>query len=450
MRIINDIKEARSTLLRRLPMELEESHQGALTGAKDGSDEDATPWQIVERIITEVRTRGDEALMDYARQFDGGAPDSLEVKREEIISAPSRISPELLDALNLAARRIRDFHLNHMRNSWIDFDEGGLGQWIRPLEKVGLYVPGGTASYPSTLLMSAIPARIAGVKEIVVVTPSKGGQIPPATLAAADIARVDRVFGVGGAQAIAALAFGTKSIPRVDKICGPGNIFVQMAKKMVYGTVDIDGIYGPTETVVLADETADPAICAADLLSQAEHDPLATAILITTSPELALKVKEEVEHQLTDLERREIAAASLEKNGGIVVVRDMEQAANLVNDYAPEHLLLMVRDAWSHMDKLKNAGGIFIGESSPEVIGDYVAGPSHIMPTGGAARYGSPVTVDDFLKVTSVVAVNSETFDKIAPAAVTIARAEGLEGHARAVEIRSTKAREEEPAKDEH
>ncbi|MFC1925947.1 histidinol dehydrogenase [Chloroflexota bacterium] len=439
MRIINDIKEAKSALLRHVPLELEAVPPGVRQGINEVFAEDLTPQQVVERIITEVRSKGDVALLDYARRFEGSDLDSLEVSREEIVSACSRIDPELLSALNLAAQRIRDFHLNHKRHSWIDFNEGGLGQWIRPLKKVGLYVPGGTASYPSTLLMSAIPAKIAGVEEIIVVTPSKGGEIPLATLAAADIARVDRVFRIGGAQAVAALAFGTQSIPKVDKICGPGNIFVQLAKKTVYGTVDIDGIYGPTETVVLADEDADPAICAADMLSQAEHDPLASAIMITTSSEFATRVKGEVEHQLAKLERREIAAASLERNGVIVVISDMGQAVELINDYAPEHLLVMVRDAWSHVEKIENAGGIFIGESSPEVIGDYIAGPSHIMPTGGAARFGSPITVDDFLKVTSIVALNDQTFKKISPAAVTIARAEGLEGHARAVEIRSTK-----------
>lgn len=444
MKIIYNIEEAKTTILNRVPLEVEDIPQGIKQGIKEVFAQDLTPQQVVERIINEVRLKGDTALFDYARRFEGALAGSLEVKREEIASACSRISPELNSALNLAASRIREFHLNHVRKSWIDFSEGGLGQWIRPLKRAGIYVPGGTAAYPSTLLMGAIPAKVAGVKEVIVVTPSKGGEVPPATLAAAHIAQVDRVFGVGGAQAVAALAFGTRSIPRVDKICGPGNIFVQLAKKAVYGIVDIDGIYGPTETVVLADESADPAMCAADLLSQAEHDPLASAILITTSSELAAKVETEVGQQLTKLERREIVAASLERKGGIVVVDQMEQAVMLVNDYAPEHLLIMVRDSWSWAEKIENAGGIFIGESSPEVIGDYIAGPSHIMPTGGAARFGSPVTVDDFLKVTSIVAVNRETFDKIAPAAVTIARSEGLDGHARAVEVRSTKAREEE------
>ena len=269
------------------------------------------------------------------------------------------------------------------------------------------------------------------------------GTIPPATLVAADIAKVDRIFSIGGAQAIAALALGTQTIPKVDKICGPGNIFVQLAKKMTYGTVDIDGIYGPTEIVILADETANPVLCAADLLAQSEHDPMASAILITTSPEMATKVNEEIEYQLNELERREIAAASLENKGGIVVVDDLDQAIQLINVYAPEHLYLVIQDAWSHLDKFENAGGIFIGESSFEVIGDYIAGPSHVMPTGGAARFSSPLTIDDFLKTTSIIAIDSLTFEKIATSAATIAQFEGLSGHARAVDLRLNKSRGE-------
>ncbi|HJX70192.1 MAG TPA: histidinol dehydrogenase [Dehalococcoidia bacterium] len=444
MKIINDLETARTTILKRLPLELQEIPLGLRQRIKEVFAEELTPQQVVEQIVNEVRSRGDAALFDYTKRLEGVEQGSLEVRKEEITQSYVKISQELVSALNLAAQRIRTFHLNYKRQSWIDFGEGGLGQRVRPLEKVGLYVPGGTASYPSTLLMSAIPAKVAGVKEVILVTPpQEGGAIPPATLVAADIAKVDRIFSIGGAQAIAALAFGTQSIPKVDKICGPGNIFVQLAKKMVYGIVDIDGIYGPTETVILADETANPSVCAADLLAQAEHDPLASAILITTSSELATRVNREVEHQLTKLERREVATASLKNKGGIVVVGDIEQALELINDYAPEHLSLMVRDAWSYLNRLENAGGIFIGESSPEVIGDYIAGPSHVMPTGGTARFSSPLTIDDFLKISSIVAIDSETFKKIAPAAKTIAQAEGLGGHARAVEIRLTKSKGE-------
>jgi len=444
LKVINDLEKARSTILKRFPLEQQEVASGLRQRIREVFDEELSPIQVVERVVEEVRCKGDAALFDYARRLERVKLSSLEIEREEIAQAYGKVSQELISALNLAAQRIQDFHLNYNYQSWIDFSEGGLGQRVRPLEKVGFYIPGGTASYPSTLLMTAIPARVAGVREVIVTTPTqKGGTIPPATLVAADISKVDRVFGIGGAQAIAALAFGTQSIPKVDKICGPGNIFVQLAKKLVYGMVDIDGIYGPTETVILADETADPSVCAADLLAQAEHDPLASAILITTSSELAVRINREVEQQLTTLERRETADTSLENKGGIIVVSDMEQAVKLINDYAPEHLCLIMRDAWSYLDKIENAGGVFIGENSPEVIGDYIAGPSHVMPTGGTARFSSPITIDDFLKITSVVAIDSETFNKVAPSAATISKIEGLSGHARAVDIRLTKIRGE-------
>jgi len=304
-------------------------------------------------------------------------------------------------------------------------------------------VPGGTAYYPSTVLMTAIPARVAGVGEIIITTPpGKDGEVPPATLVAADIAGADRIFKVGGAQAIAALAFGTRSIPRVDKICGPGGLFVTIAKRMVYGIVDIDGLYGPTETVILADDSASAECCAADLLAQAEHDVLSVAILITTSAELAAAVDKEVKRQLKGLERADIARRSLQERGHIIIVDDMEQAIALANLYAPEHLALMVRDASSHIESIRNTGGIFIGESSPEVLGDYVAGPSHVMPTGGSARFSSPLGVNDFLKITSVVALSDEDARMLAPVAAAIARVEGLTAHARAAELRFKKRRE--------
>jgi len=441
LKIIHDLKVAKSTLLRRLPLELQEIPKELKQRIKEAFAEELTPQQVVERIIAEVRSKGDVALFDYTKRLDGVELSCLEVKEEEIAQSYAKVSQELVSALNLAAQRIQAFHLNYKRQSWVDFSEGGLGQWVRPLEKVGIYIPGGTACYPSTLLMTTVPAKVAEVKEVIVTTPPREGAIPAATLVAADIAQVDHIFNIGGAPAIAALAFGTQSIPKVDKICGPGNIFVQLAKKMVYGIVDIDGLYGPTETITLADETANPAICAADLLAQAEHDPLASAILITTSSELAARVNQEIENQLIRLERREIAATSLENRGGIILVTDMEQAAELINDYAPEHLSLMMRDAWSYLEKIKNAGGVFIGEDSPEVMGDYIAGPSHVMPTGGTARFSSPLTIDDFLKVTSVIAINSQTLKTIGPAAATIAQAEGLSGHARAVKIRLAKGR---------
>jgi histidinol dehydrogenase len=313
----------------------------------------------------------------------------------------------------------------------------GVGQVVRPLKRVGIYAPGGKASYPSTVLMTAIPAKVAGVEEVVLTTPPlQDGSISSATLVAADIAEVDQIFKLGGAQAIAALAFGTQSVPKVDKICGPGNIFVTLAKKKVFGVVGIDGLQGPTETLILADESANPALCAADLLAQAEHDELASAILITTSSELAERVQKEIEQQLKNLGRQAVAEASFEENGGIITVESMAQAIELVNFYAPEHLSLMVQGAESYIDKIYNAGGIFVGENSPEVLGDYVAGPSHVMPTGGTARFSSPLGVQDFLKVSNVIALDGKELKMLANVASIIANAERLTAHARAAEMR--------------
>jgi histidinol dehydrogenase len=349
-----------------------------------------------------------------------------------------------VQALAMAAERVHSFHLAQRRHSRVDF-ENGLGILLHPVERAGLYVPGGTACYPSTVLMTAIPAKVAGVREVILTTPpGRDGSIPPPTLVAADLAKVDRIFKLGGAQAIAALALGTESVPKVDKICGPGNIFVTLAKKKVFGIVDIDGLHGPTETLLLADDSADAKFLAADLLAQAEHDEAAAAILITTSSELAKKVAEEIERQLAQLERRDIAGESLKQRGGIVVVQDMEQAIELANYYAPEHLSLIVRNPWSYLGKVHHAGGIFVGMDSPEVLGDYVAGPSHVMPTGGTARFFSVLGLADFLRVSSIVALDSEALKALGPAAAAIARAEGLTAHARAVEMRLKVAEEKE------
>jgi histidinol dehydrogenase len=441
MKIIKGIKAAKPILSRYPLVEDYQIPPAARQRIKQVFAQELAPEQVVDKILTEVRSTGDIALFDYTKRIDGVELSHLEVTEEEIATSYTQVSEELISALSLAAQRIRAFHLAHKRQGWIDFSEGGIGQLVRPLERVGIYVPGGTARYPSTVLMSAIPARVAGVRDVILTTPpQKDGMVSPAALVAANIAGVDRIFKVGGAQAIAALAFGTDSIPKVDKICGPGNIFVLLAKKMVYGIVDIDGLYGPTETVIIADETADPIYCAADLLAQAEHDPLASAILITTCEKVAVRVNQEVERQLPMLERREIASASLENKGSIIVVANIGEAVELINSYAPEHLSLKVADAWSYIGQIKNAGGIFIGESSPEVLVDYIAGPSHIMPTGGTACFSSPLGVDDFLKVTSLVAINSETFKALGPAAKVLARAEGLSGHAQAVEVRMSKS----------
>ncbi len=396
-----------------------------------------SPEQAVRQVISEVRCRGDAALYDLTSKIDGVRLSSLEIGKEQIVGAYREVDSGLVSALNLAAERIRSFHQAQRDALWGRTAKQGSGQLIRPLERVGIYAPGGSASYPSTVLMTAIPARVAGVKEIILVTPPGSSKaVPLSTLVAADIAEVDRVFCVGGAQAIAALAFGTESIPGVDKICGPGNIFVVLAKRLVYGVVDIDGLQGPSEVLIIADEAANPGYCAADLLAQSEHDPLASAILVTTSRRLADEVNLEIERQLKDLPRRAIAAESLENNGRIVVVANVDEAIELANLYAPEHLCLMIDGADSYVDRVTNAGGIFIGENSTVALGDYVAGPSHVLPTGGTARFSSPLNIGDFIKISNLVAVDKTGLKQLGSAASTIARAEGLDAHARAVERR--------------
>ncbi len=386
----------------------------------------------VRQIIDGVRNRGDAALLDYTEKFDGVKLSSLEVSKQQIKSAYREVDKELVSALKLGAKQIRSYHQKQKRS----LAKAGSGL-MRPLERIGVYAPGGTASYPSTVLMTAIPARIAGVKEIILVTPPKpDGAVPPATLVAADIAQVDRIFSVGGAQAIAALAFGTESIPKVDKICGPGNIYVVLAKKLVYGIVGIDGLPGPSEVLIIADETANPAYCAADLLAQAEHDPLASAILITKSRRLADMVAQEVKQQLKGLKRQAIAAESLEKRGTIAVVASIDEAIELANLYAPEHLCLMIKDANAYIERVANAGCIVIGDKATVVLGDYVLGPSHVLPTGATARFSSPLNILDFTKLISLADVDEASLRRLGKAAATIARAEGLEAHARAVEKR--------------
>ena len=439
MKVIREF-EAAKAMLQRSPFQFGELPVEIGQRMKKVFGEELTPEEAVARIIADVREKGDAALFDHTERIDGVALESLEVSKEEIRKAYGKVGQELISALGIATERVRSFHLVQLEHSLSRFMEGGLGQIVRPLKRVGIYVPGGTACYPSTVLMTAIPARVAGVKEVILTTPpQQGGEVPPATLVAADMAKVDRVFKVGGAQAIAALAFGTESIPRVDKVCGPGGLFVVLAKRMVFGIVDIDGLAGPTETVILADDSASPVLCAADLLAQAEHDVLACAILITTSSRLAEEVNDELERQLRRLERAKIARQSLEERGKIIVVADVDQAIELANLYAPEHLSLMVRNAFSYVDKIHNAGAIFVG--CPETLGDYVAGPSHVLPTGGSARFRSPLGVGDFLKLTSVVSLSDEDLKALGAVAATIARAEGLTAHARAIEARLSKER---------
>ncbi|MBN2240046.1 MAG: histidinol dehydrogenase [Dehalococcoidales bacterium] len=391
--------------------------------------------QAVRDIIREVSRRGDAALYEFTERYDGVKLDSLAVRKETIEAARNNVSPELVAAINTAAERISAYHELQRDNLLRENTGDGTGWLVRPLNRVGIIVPGAAAPLPSSLLMAVLPAKAAGVKEIVLVTPpQKNGKVHPATLAAADIAGVEKVFSVGGAHAIAALAFGTESIPAVDKICGPGNIWVTLAKKLLYGTVGIDGLFGPSEVVIIADDKANPVYCASDLLAQAEHTS-GSAILLTTSRILADKVRTEVENQLNDLPNREETAKNLEDYGMIGLVDSMEEAVDLANLYAPEHLLVLVENPESYLDGITSAGCVIIGEKGTVALGDYIAGPAHILPTGGTARFGSPLNVTDFVKLTSLIDTD-KTGVEIAKAAKIIAEAEGLQAHAKALEKR--------------
>jgi len=437
IRTITDLTEARKALTRKRGFEEAVLSPRMQEGIRRVFGQDLTAHEVVDRILRDVQRDGDEAIRRYTDAIDGGAPESLEVPKADWDSAYDAISPELRDAMELAAEQIAHFHKKQLRTSWFDYtDEGALGQIVRPLDRVGVYAPGGTAVYPSSLLMTAVPAKVAGVQEIFVCSPPHNGAVSPLILAAAKIAGVDRVFQVGGAQAIGAMAYGTETIPHVDKILGPGNIFVVLAKQRVYGSVAIDALPGPTETLLVADESADAVLAAADMLAQAEHDVMATAILITTSADIARKVEIELERQLKELERADIAGASIVRNGIIAVVPTIEIAVDLSNAYAPEHLCLLLSDPWSAVPLVKHAGGIFVGENSPEALGDYTAGPSHVMPTGGTARFFSPIHVGDFTKVINVAAANRKALTRLGPATIALARAEGLTAHAKAIERR--------------
>ena len=394
---------------------------------------------IVADILADVRENGDTAVKAYCAKFDKAELTSLEVTPEEIQEAISQVEPEFLDILREAAENIRSFHSRQVRNSFVIADKPGivLGQKITPIEKVGVYVPGGTAAYPSTVLMDTIPAKIAGCPQLVMVTPpGRDGKVNPAILAAASIAGVDRIFKVGGAQAIAALAYGTQSIPKVDKIVGPGNAFVAEAKKQVFGRVSIDMIAGPSEILVIADGKSNPVHVAADLLSQAEHDKLASAVLVTDSEELALAVQAELERQLPLLPRQEIAWASIENNGKIIVAETLMAGIEIANEIAPEHLELQVDDPFSYLDAIQNAGSIFLGRSCPEALGDYFAGPNHTLPTSGTARFSNPLSVDDFVKKSQFSYYTPEALAKAADKIAAFAEKEGLRAHGRSVTIR--------------
>ena len=394
---------------------------------------------IVADIIADVKENGDTAVKAYCAKFDKAELTSLEVTPEEIQEAISQVEPEFLDILREAAENIRSFHSRQVRNSFVIADKPGivLGQKITPIEKVGVYVPGGTAAYPSTVLMDTIPAKIAGCPQLVMVTPpGRDGKVNPAILAAASIAGVNRIFKVGGAQAIAALAYGTESIPRVDKIVGPGNAFVAEAKKQVFGRVSIDMIAGPSEILVIADGKSNPVHVAADLLSQAEHDKLASAVLVTNSEKLALAVQAELERQLPLLPRQEIARASIENNGKIIVAETLMAGIEIANEIAPEHLELQVDDPFSYLDAIQNAGSIFLGRSCPEALGDYFAGPNHTLPTSGTARFSNPLSVDDFVKKSQFSYYTPEALAKAADKIAAFAEKEGLRAHGRSVTIR--------------
>lgn len=395
----------------------------------------------VNEIIDNVRTNGDKALFEYTAKFDKFDlnADNIKVTKAEIEEAYSRLDPELVEVLKHSAENIRAFHVKQLRNSWFDAKSDGtiLGMKITAIEKSGVYVPGGKAAYPSSVLMNIIPAKVAGVEQIIMTTPpGADGRVNPGTLVAADIAGADVIYKVGGAQAIAAMAFGTESIPKVDKITGPGNIFVALAKKAVYGYVSIDSIAGPSEIMVLADETANPRYVAADLLSQAEHDELASAILITTSKELAGKVSAEVDGFVKDLERKEIIQKSLDNYGYILVAENMQDAIDAVNEIASEHLEILTRNPFDIMTRVKNAGAMFLGEHSSEPLGDYFAGPNHILPTNGTAKFFSPVNVDDFIKKSSIIAYSKEALEKIHTEIEMFAKSEGLTAHANSIKVR--------------
>ena len=393
----------------------------------------------VREIIAQVRAKGDEALKRYTKEFDGVDITSVEVGQGAIDEGFRMADPMLVDILYRASERVAAFHQHQVRNSFLVNEEDGIlmGQKIIPLERVGLYVPGGTAAYPSSVIMNCIPAKLAGVKEIVMVTPpGKDGKIPPNILAAARICGVNRVFRVGGAQAIAALAYGTESVPRVDKIVGPGNQFVAEAKKQVFGKVGIDMVAGPSEILVIADGKCDPRIVAADLLSQAEHDKNASAVLVTDSEALAVAVQAAIEEQLPKLRREEIARASIDTNGKIIVADSLDTAVEIATELAPEHLEVCVDQPFDYLDKIKNAGSIFLGRNCPEALGDYFAGPNHTLPTSGTARFSSPLSVDDFVKKTQYTYYTRPALEKAQPTVSIFAKQEGLTAHARSIDIR--------------
>lgn len=393
----------------------------------------------VSEIINNVREKGDKAVYDYTVKFDGKAPEKTEITKEEIEELIKDCEPKFLEAITKAAANIKDFHARQVQQSWLTTKENGviMGQRVRGLKRVGIYVPGGTAAYPSSVLMNAIPAKLAGVEEVIMVTPPcKDGKPNPNIMAAAKIAGVDRVFLMGGAQAVAALAYGTETVPKVDKIVGPGNIFVATAKKLLYGVVDIDMIAGPSEILIVADKTANPKFLAADLMSQAEHDRLASSILLTTSDEIAVETEKEVLRQVEKLSRKDIIEYSLSNFGAIIVCSDMTQAVDFANELAPEHLEVCCENPMEYVGKLHNAGSVFLGNYSPEPLGDYFAGPNHVLPTSGTARFFSPLSVDSFVKKSSFIYYTEDALKKDAELIEEFAKKEGLTAHANSITVR--------------
>lgn len=434
-----DPETARQTILKRVPLDEMPVPPSVQERTNQVFGEPLTPAQAVDRILADVRKRGDAALRHWAMQLDGRLPKRFVISRKEIQSALKKLSEKRRNALELAADRIRRFHQAQPVSSWVTQDLGGtLGQFMRPIQRAGIYIPAGSAPLPSSVLMSAIPAQVAGVPEIVLVAPPQGdnGKVASIILATAALLDIEEIYPIGGAQAIAALAYGTESIRPVDKIFGPGNLFVSLAKRRVFGVVGIDSLAGPTETMIIADDSARPDWVAADLLAQAEHDVLASAILLTPCGELIDNVREAIARQLEQRQRSQIINISLDNRGGAILTDNLEEAVQLANEYAPEHLCLVVSDPWRLAEKVMTAGGIFLGEHSFEVLGDYVAGPSHIMPTGGSARFNSPLNVLDFIHITSLVALNPETARKIAPEATILALAENLDAHAFSAQVR--------------
>ena len=436
MRIVHGAEATREALAKGRRLDLASVPSSFLDTTERVFGERLSPVETVSRIIDSVRSEGDRAVRSLTASLEGKEYQRIEVAGSDLETAAGSVDPRVVDAFTHAAGRIRRFHEAARPRDWMDFS-AGYGCISRACDSVGIYVPGGSVPLPSTVLMTAIPARVAGVRDVILCSPAaKDGLPDPTVLAAARIADVDRVFAIGGAQAVAAMAYGTETVPSVDMVCGPGNVFVTLAKKLVYGDVGIDGLYGPTETLIVADHTANPTLCAADLLAQAEHDPMARPVLLCTSESLANSVSGEVDARMQRLDRASIARASIEGQGCIAVIADLADAIEIANWFAPEHMCLSVEDPWSWVGSVRNAGALFIGDFSHEVLGDYVAGPSHVMPTSGTARFNSGVGVHTFLKTTPVIALDDEVSVELSDAAAIMARAEGLTAHAEAAEIR--------------